>query len=131
MVVSIIAKTFFGARHGLETLSQLIWWDEYATYNGGMLRILRKAIISDKPKFTYRGLMLDTARNFMPIQDLRRVLDGMSSSKLNVFHWHISDSQSFPLKLPSLPQLALHGAYSSNMVYEPHEVNSHSFLYID
>lgn len=116
----VSAKTFFGARHGLETLSQLIWWD--GSQQHGVLKVLRGATIQDKPAFAYRGLMIDTARNFMSVEAIKRVLIGMAANKLNVFHWHVTDSQSFPLLLPSLPLLAKTGAYGANMMYSPDEV---------
>ncbi|XP_066259526.1 probable beta-hexosaminidase fdl isoform X2 [Euwallacea similis] len=123
LLANVTAKTFFGARHGLETLSQLIWWDEYEG-STGTLKVLKGATIQDAPAFSYRGLMVDTARNFMSIESLKRVLVGMASSKLNVFHWHISDSQSFPLILPNLPQLAKTGSYSTQETYSPEEVKA-------
>ena len=45
------------------------------------------------------------------------MIESLSYSKLNVFHWHLSDSQSFPLQLPSLPDFSVWGAYSPAMVY--------------
>lgn len=48
----------------------------------------------------------------------------MASTKLNVFHWHLSDSQSFPMVLPSVPQLAQTGSYSSEETYAPEEVKA-------
>ncbi|KAJ8972724.1 hypothetical protein NQ317_000809 [Molorchus minor] len=106
VVANISASNFFGVRHGLETLSQLIWWDEYA--NGGMLRVLKGATVQDSPAFFLSG----------------RVLVGMSASKLNVFHWHLTDTQSFPLVVPSVPQLAKTGAYSPDKTYAPDEVRA-------
>lgn len=120
LVATIQAKTYFGARHGLETLSQLIWSDE--TKAGSVLRVLKGARIQDSPKFPYRGLMIDTARQFFSVPSLKRVLTGMSACKLNVFHWHISDSQSFPFASPRVPQMAKYGAYSSDMVYTAEDV---------
>lgn len=120
LVATIHAKTYFGARHGLETLSQLIWKDE--TSNGVILKILKGATIRDSPKFPYRGLMLDTARNFFSVASLKRLLIGMSASKLNVFHWHISDSQSFPFDSPRVPQMAKYGSYSPEMIYTAQDV---------
>lgn len=114
LVANIQAKSFFGARHGLETLSQLIWSDEYAR---GALRMLRAASVQDAPVFRYRGLMLDTARNFFPLDVLKKTLDGMAASKLNTFHWHMTDSQSFPYLSERVPQLAKHGAYSPEHIY--------------
>lgn len=118
--INISARTFFGARHGLETLSQLIWWDSYP--NGGMLKIIRGASVQDSPVFAFRSLMVDTARNFMPLESLKRVLVGMATNKLNVFHWHISDTQSFPLVLPKLPKFAKTGSYGADMIYTPEDV---------
>lgn len=48
----------------------------------------------------------------------------MASVKLNVFHWHVVDSQSFPLEVPALPELSAKGAYSSSMVFTPGDVQN-------
>lgn len=63
------------------------------------------ARIRDKPIFKHRGLLLDTARNYLPISAIKRQIDAMAASKLNVFHWHITDSQSFPLQSLRVPQM--------------------------
>lgn len=120
IIANITAKTFFGARHALETLSQLIWWDEYE--KNGVLKILKGASIQDRPIFAYRGIMVDTARNYMSVNSLKKVLVGMGANKLNVFHWHITDSQSFPLVAPRVPQLSRTGAYGPDMLYTPEDV---------
>ncbi|KAI5642931.1 glycosyl hydrolase family 20, catalytic domain-containing protein [Phthorimaea operculella] len=118
LVADISAQTFCGARHGLETLFQLVWMDPYA----GSLLILEAASVQDAPKFKYRGLLLDTARNFFPVNEIIRTIDAMGAVKMNTFHWHISDSQSFPLKLNSAPLLAQHGAYGPEAIYTPEDV---------
>ncbi|XP_042224093.1 chitooligosaccharidolytic beta-N-acetylglucosaminidase-like isoform X1 [Homarus americanus] len=115
---TILASNFFGARHALETLSQLIEYDE-AT---GALQILSTAAISDSPVFKYRGILLDTSRNFFPVKAIERTLDTMAANKLNTFHWHITDTQTFPLYLESLPNMAYYGAYSSRKVYYPADI---------
>lgn len=117
----ITAKSYYGVRHGLETLSQMIWWDETAGKQG-MLRVLSQATIEDKPKFPYRGLLIDTGRQYFPIDELKRVIDGMSASKLNTFHWHLTDSQSFPFDSAIFPEMARWGAYSGEQVYTPEDV---------
>lgn len=67
--------------------------------------------------------MLDTSRNFISIAALERTIDAMALAKLNQLHWHITDAQSFPLKLPGrLALLAKAGAYSADETYEPEEV---------
>ena len=78
--------------------------------------------LTDGPVFPYRGLMIDTARNFIPIGSLERMLDGMSHNKLNVLHWHITDSNSFPFYSTSFPQMTDYGAYSKDEIYFPEQV---------
>lgn len=56
------------------------------------------------------------------MKDIKRTLDAMSMSKLNVFHWHVVDSQSFPLEIPGFPELARKGAYSSQDIYTTADV---------
>ncbi|KAI8330598.1 glycoside hydrolase superfamily, partial [Chlamydoabsidia padenii] len=81
--------------------------------------------IHDLPAYPHRGLMLDTSRNYYPVKDILRTLNAMSYNKLNVFHWHLTDSQSFPLVLDSLPELAYKGAYvfqGKRLVYTKKDV---------
>ncbi|KAK8384210.1 hypothetical protein O3P69_009152 [Scylla paramamosain] len=114
----IFATDFFGARHALETLSQLVVSDE----DTGLLKVVKTAAVTDAPAFAYRGLLVDTSRNFVTVAALRRTVDAMAASKLNTLHWHITDSHSFPLALHSLPNMAYYGAYSARQVYTPAQV---------
>lgn len=105
--VHISSNTVYGLRNGLETLSQLITSKSHQ--NNGVLDTLviaQSVQISDNPVYSHRGLLVDTARNFIPIDTLKRIVDGMAASKLNVLHWHATDSQSFPLELKTVPQMA-------------------------
>lgn len=72
----------------------------------------------------YRGLMLDTSRNYFSVETIRRTLIGMAHTKMNRFHWHISDSQSFPYVSKAYPQLAKYGAYSEQEVYTQDDIKS-------
>jgi len=114
----VAAASFFGARHGLETLSQLVEYDELRN----SLQIVSNATIEDAPAFKYRGILLDTSRNFFSVKSIERTLDAMAANKLNTFHWHITDSHSYPLYLDSLPKMAWWGAYTSRQVYTPADV---------
>lgn len=116
--VTIIAPTYFGARHALETLSQLVEYQE----NRDSLMIVSTATVNDRPAFKYRGILLDTSRNFFDVKSIERTLDTMAANKLNTFHWHITDSHSFPLYLESLPNMAFYGAYTSRQIYYPADV---------
>jgi len=105
--IEIRAETVFGAIRALETLLQLV-----ELRDDGQRSIPFTPIhVQDSPTFNYRGLMLDTARNYFPVSDILRTMDGMSMSKLNVLHWHIVDSQSFGLVSTAVPELAAKGAY--------------------
>ena len=116
--VLIKAETYFGARHGLETLFQLIQFDSVEDSH----LISADVSIEDAPYYPHRGVMLDTARNFISLDMIKTLIDSMSYSKLNVFHWHLTDSQSFPLYLDSMPEFAEFGAYSPEQTYSKWEV---------
>ena len=118
--IDIYAQTYFGIRHGLETLSQLISYDEITD----SLQMHSYAFIKDAPKHSHRGILIDTARNFIPTVIIRQIIDAMSYNKLNILHWHITDTHSFPLELESIPELAKYGAYSSSKVYSPSDIKS-------
>ena len=61
--------------------------------------------------------MLDTARHFLSISDIKRTIDGMRVTKLNVLHIHFTDSESFPIYIKSYPNLTEYGAYSKEETY--------------
>jgi len=117
-VATVTAKTFYGARHGLETVSQLINYDDIC----GCLQIVKDAYIEDAPAYPLRGLMLDTSRNFFSVASILKMLDGMALNKLNTFHWHITDTHSFPIFISKQPEMTQYGAYSQRHVYMPSDV---------
>jgi hexosaminidase len=96
--IFIKAKTDVGALHGLQTLLQLVNFDNKGYYFEGVR-------ITDSPRFVWRGLMIDAARHFQPVGVLKRNLDAMASVKLNVFHWHLTDDQGFRVESKVYPKL--------------------------
>lgn len=99
---TIEANTVYGALRGLETFSQLCAFD----YGAKSVQVYKAPwYIRDKPRFAYRGLLLDTSRHFLPIDVIKQIIESMSYAKLNVLHWHIIDEQSFPLEVPTYPNL--------------------------
>lgn len=111
----LMAQTPWGAMRGLETFSQLVWGADPTLVAVGVE-------VHDSPVFGHRGVMLDTSRNYYEVEDILRTIEAMSANKLNVFHWHITDSHSFPLVLPSEPGLAMKGSYGRFMQYTPADV---------
>ena len=93
------AATVVGAMRGLETLQQLVQSDAAGYF-------LPAVSIQDTPRFPWRGLMIDCGRHFMPVDVIRRTLDGMAAVKLNVFHWHLSEDQGFRIESRAFPKLA-------------------------
>lgn len=96
--IQITSNTDVGAIRGLETLLQLTNYNENGYYFEGVT-------ISDSPRFVWRGLMIDAARHFQPIDVIKRNLDAMASVKLNVFHWHLTDDQGFRVESKTYPKL--------------------------
>jgi hexosaminidase len=105
--IIINATSDLGALHGLETLLQLLQNNSTSFY----FPIVE---ISDSPRFTWRGLMIDAARHFQPVDVIKRNLDAMASMKMNVFHWHLADDQGWRIELknhPKLTELASDGSF--------------------
>lgn len=75
--------------------------------------------ITDSPHFPYRGLMLDTSREYFFPDTLKQLLDGMLLSRLNVFHWHFLDSDSIPMYSESYPDMTNYTAFSPKEIYTP------------
>ncbi|REE05941.1 beta-N-acetylhexosaminidase [Marinoscillum furvescens] len=94
----IIADTDIGAIRALETLLQLVEVRE-GRYAFPYVQI------QDAPRFSWRGLMLDVARHFMPLEVIYRNLDAMAALKLNVLHLHLSDDQGFRIATETYPEL--------------------------
>lgn len=96
--ITITSITDIGVIYALETLLQLVSNDENSYF-------IPEVEIKDKPRFTWRGLMIDVARHFQPIAVLKRNLDAMAAVKMNVFHWHLTDDQGFRVESKTHPKL--------------------------
>ena len=107
------APTTLGVMRGLETFLQL----EQTTSEGFAVPAIS---IEDAPRFPWRGLMIDVGRHFIPLDVLKRNLDGMAAVKLNVFHWHLSENQGFRVESKKFPKL--HEMGSDGLYYTQDEV---------
>ena len=107
------AETPIGVMRGLETFLQLV----QITPQGFVVPAVR---IHDQPRFPWRGLMIDVGRHFIPLDVLKRNLDGMAALKLNVFHWHLSENQGFRVESKQFPKLQEMG--SDGLYYTHAEV---------
>lgn len=95
-----------GIFYGIQTLKQLIHSvDETIT--------IPNVYIKDEPRFAWRGLMLDEARNFKGKEAVKKLLDEMAALKLNVFHWHLTNDQGWRIEIKKYPRLTSVGSYRS------------------
>ena len=123
---SIKANTVWGALRALETFSQLVEWQEDDNAGGSSYYTLAYAPwrIKDGPAFPHRGVMIDTARHFLPVDTIKRQIDALSFNKMNVLHWHAVDADSFPMQSTTFPTLSGLGAYADRRAatYSPADV---------
>jgi hexosaminidase len=109
----LTANTNVGAMRGLETFLQLLKGDKDGFY-------FPEVEINDEPRFPWRGLLIDVARHYQPMDVLKRNIDGMAAVKLNVLHWHLTEDQGFRVESKKFPKL--HGMGSDGLFYTQKEI---------
>ena len=109
----LTAPTSLGVLRGLQTFLQLV----QITPTGFAIPAVT---IKDQPRFPWRGLLIDVSRHFIPIDVLKRNIDGMAAVKMNVLHWHLSDDQGFRVESKVFPKLT--GMGSDGMFYTQEEI---------
>jgi hexosaminidase len=121
------SKSIWGSLRGLETFSQLVELEnrQYIMKNINVF-------ISDKPRFSWRGFMIDTSRHYLDLKTILKTVEVMSYHKLNVLHWHIVDDEAFPyvvritknliFKVQDWPNLSGSGAYAKKAIYSREDV---------
>ncbi|NND08838.1 MAG: family 20 glycosylhydrolase [Saprospiraceae bacterium] len=98
-----------GIFYGIQTLRQLLPPAiEYRKSQEGPW-LVPTGMIEDAPVYAYRGAMLDVARHFFGVEDVKRYIDLISSFKINHLHLHLSDDQGWRIEIRSWPKLATHG----------------------
>ena len=109
--IKLTSPTDIGALRGMETFLQLVTSDA----NGYYIPCVE---ITDKPRFAWRGLLIDVCRHFHTVDMLKRNIDGMAAVKMNVLHLHLSEDQGFRIECKTFPKLQLLG---SNGLYYTQE----------
>jgi hexosaminidase len=113
--IELNAATTIGAMRGLETLLQLVARDAKGAF-------VPEVEIMDNPRFAWRGLMIDVARHFIPLDVIRRNIDAMATVKMNVLHLHLTDDEGFRIESKQFPKL--HQAGSDGDYYTQDEMKS-------
>ncbi|KRG84226.1 beta-hexosaminidase [Stenotrophomonas daejeonensis] len=95
--IDVSARDEAGLFYGAVTAAQLL--------TGNDAGRVAAASIADAPRFAWRGLMLDSARHFQSMDEIRKLLDAMAQHKLNTFHWHLTDDQGWRMEIKRYPKL--------------------------
>jgi hexosaminidase len=109
----LTAVTPLGVLRGLETFLQLVEVDAEGFAAPAVT-------IQDRPRFPWRGILLDSCRHWMPLTVVKRTLDAMAVVKLNTLHWHLSEDQGFRVESKRFPKL--HEMGSDGLYYTQSEV---------
>lgn len=102
--ISIQAAKPAGVFYGIQTLRQLI---QNSTEGE---KIVSAVEIRDKPRFQWRGMMLDVGRHFYSVEFVKRFIDLLALHKMNVFHWHLTEDQGWRIEIKKYPRLTQIGS---------------------
>jgi len=111
--IELTAPTDLGIVRGFETLLQLLSADNQGYF-------FPAVDIKDQPRFTWRGLLIDSCRHFMPLEVIKRNLLAMAAVKMNVLHWHLSEDQGFRVECKTFPKL--HQLGSDGLYYTQEQI---------
>jgi hexosaminidase len=107
--VTVSANTAQGAFRAIQTIRQLLPTSIELTSRQDMSWKVPAGVIRDFPSYAYRGAMLDVARHFFSVNEVKRFIDLISLYKMNYLHLHLSDDQGWRIEIKSWPNLTLHG----------------------
>ncbi len=102
--VDITARGHAGLFYGLQSLRQLVRPGPPSGWAVPRVRIV------DRPRFAWRGMHLDVARHFFPVEVVKAYIDHLARSKLNTFHWHLTEDQGWRIEIERYPLLTEVGA---------------------
>uniref|UniRef100_UPI004055C878 family 20 glycosylhydrolase n=1 Tax=Alistipes sp. TaxID=1872444 RepID=UPI004055C878 len=108
--IEISGSDYGGIFNGIQSLLQLLPHSMY-TKNAPLPMEVAYVDIKDAPQYHYRGLLLDVARTFQPVHEVKRVLDYMAYYKFNKLHFHLADNQGWRVELKKYPQFAEVGGF--------------------
>lgn len=112
--VRLEAGSRTGFTYASASLLQLIEQDDSQGLQVPYIKII------DRPRFKYRGMMLDCARHFHSIETVKRLINQLAHYKFNTFHWHLTDDEGWRVEIKALPELTSIGAYrGADMALEP------------
>ena len=106
-----------GVIYAIETIKQLLPTDIYGKEQANDVKYSIPCVdIKDAPRFAYRGMLLDCARHYFSVQEIKRFLDMLAVHKMNRFHWHLTDDQGWRIEIKKLPRLKEISAYRNGTI---------------
>ena len=112
--VSIVGGAAAGVFYGIQTLRKALVNSQQLTANSQQL--LSPVIITDAPRFSYRGMHLDCSRHFFSVAFVKKYIDLLAMHNMNVFHWHLTDDQGWRLEIKRWPKLTAVGSQRSGTI---------------
>jgi len=119
--ITILAKDYAGALYGAQTIVQL--W--YTTKTPSRIACIS---VKDKPRFDYRGLMLDVSRNFYPVSFIKSLIDVLSIYKINNLHLHLTDGAGWRIEIKKYPLLTKQAAFRTHKTWKEWWKNGMGYL---
>ena len=127
-LVSLRAPTPAGLFYGVQTLLQLLPPEVFANHQIQTINWKIPCLeIEDKPRFAWRGLMLDVSRHFFDKEEIKVLLDALALHKLNMFHWHLTDDQGWRIEIKKYPRLTGVGAWRRKIGFNLDPKSSHAY----
>ncbi len=110
--ITLSATTAVGFYFGLQSLLQIIEpsAEPSQVAKTTQVAVVPCCVITDAPRFAWRGLHLDSGRHFQPLDGVKRCIDTMALNKLNVFHWHLTEDQGWRIEIRKYPKLTQIGS---------------------
>ncbi len=118
--IIISGKNAKGVFYGIQTLRQLMPSEIENSKNAVAEIAIPAVMITDNPRFIYRGMHLDVARHFFPVDFIKKYIDLIAMHKMNTFHWHLTEDQGWRIEIKKYPKLTEVGAWRNGTIIGHH-----------
>ncbi|MBE6237835.1 MAG: hypothetical protein E7116_06760 [Bacteroidales bacterium] len=123
--VLVKAGSMNGFVYAVQTLKQMLPVEIYGTGQASDAEwTLPCCTVKDSPRFGYRGMLLDVSRYFSTVDEIKKFIDMMEISKMNVFHWHLTDDQGWRIEIKKYPELTATGSKRRHTLVGHHHVSN-------
>ena len=120
--IEIIGSDYAGIFYGLQTLVQIL---ETTKINNSTA--VTSVLIEDRPRFRWRGMLLDVGRHMFPADFIKRYIDIIAAHKMNVFHWHLTEDQGWRVPIKKYPKLKDIAAWRKETLVGHYRDKPHQF----